>query len=119
MNRSWTHTGAEGRSLAGTCLIEAWLLARYAHSHTLHAVGLQPWAARAGHSGAVNGVSVTKNGDAAVSCGTDCTVRLWRVPYAPFESGQVEGDDEAVFQFHGTSPFRWDSSPCCSSIQLL
>lgn len=60
----------------------------------------------AGHSGAVNGVSVTRDGDAAVSCGTDCTVRLWRVPYAPFEAGRVEGDDEAVFQFHGTAPFR-------------
>ena len=59
-----------------------------------------------GHTSAVNGVSVTRDGDAAVSCSTDCTVRLWRVPFAPFESGQVEGDDEAVLQFNGTSAFR-------------
>jgi len=49
---------------------------------------------------------VTRNGDAAVSCSTDCTVRLWRVPYAPFESGSVEAEDRSVLQFHGSAAFK-------------
>ena len=49
---------------------------------------------------------MTRNGDAAVSCSTDCTVRLWRVPYAPFESGSVEAEDRAVLQFHGDAAFK-------------
>ena len=61
----------------------------------------------AGHTHAVRGVSVTRNGDAAVSCSTDCTVRLWRVPYAPFESGSVEAEDRAVLQFHGNAAFKY------------
>ena len=62
--------------------------------------------AHVGHTNAVRGVSVTRNGDAAVSCSTDCTVRLWRVPYAPFESGSVEAEDRAVLQFHGNAAFK-------------
>jgi WD repeat and SOF domain-containing protein 1 len=32
-----------------------------------------------GHTGAVRGISMTADGEAAVSCGTDCTVKLWKV----------------------------------------
>lgn len=35
-----------------------------------------------GHQGAVKGVSVSTDGRILVSCGTDCTVRLWNVPVA-------------------------------------
>lgn len=54
-----------------------------------------------GHRAAVNGISVTHDGEGAVSCGADCTVRLWKVPYAAFESGPVETDEDPVVVFRG------------------
>ncbi|KAI4378489.1 hypothetical protein MLD38_015961 [Melastoma candidum] len=35
-----------------------------------------------GHQGAVRGLTVSTDGQVLVSCGTDCTVRLWNVPKA-------------------------------------
>ncbi|CAN1286890.1 DDB1- and CUL4-associated factor 13, partial [Linum perenne] len=35
-----------------------------------------------GHQGAVRGVTASADGRTLVSCGTDCTVRLWSVPVA-------------------------------------
>jgi WD40 repeat protein len=32
-----------------------------------------------GHSGQVKGLSVTPDGEAVVSCATDCTIKLWKV----------------------------------------
>ncbi|XP_020100861.1 DDB1- and CUL4-associated factor 13 isoform X1 [Ananas comosus] len=32
------------------------------------------------HKGGVRGLAASTNGDILVSCGTDCTVRLWKVP---------------------------------------
>jgi WD repeat and SOF domain-containing protein 1 len=32
-----------------------------------------------GHKAAVKGLSVTPDGEGAVSCSTDCTVKLWKV----------------------------------------
>ncbi|KAI9114700.1 hypothetical protein K1719_014398 [Acacia pycnantha] len=41
-----------------------------------------------GHQGAVRGLAVSTDGLILVSCGTDCSVRLWNVPAAaPMESG--------------------------------
>lgn len=31
-----------------------------------------------GHSAAVKGISVTPDGEACVTCSTDCTVKLWK-----------------------------------------
>lgn len=59
-----------------------------------------------GHSGAVKGISFTANGEACVSCGTDSTVKLWKVPYAPFEVGTVECEETPVYEFQGKSAFR-------------
>ena len=60
----------------------------------------------AGHTAAVKGVAIAPSGDLAVSCSTDATVRLWRLPYAPFHAGDVEQADQAVLHFQGAHGFR-------------
>jgi WD repeat and SOF domain-containing protein 1 len=59
-----------------------------------------------GHTGAVRGISFAADGEACVSASTDATVKLWKVPYAPFEAGEVQEDAEAVFEFSGKHAFR-------------
>lgn len=66
-----------------------------------------------GHTGAVRGLSVTLSGDALVSCSTDCTVKLWKVPFAPLETGPVQEDERPVLEFSGKNAFlgidhHWD-----------
>lgn len=66
-----------------------------------------------GHTAAVRGISFAPDGETCVSCSTDCTVKLWKVPYAPFQSGVVQQDAEPVFEFQGKHAFRgidhhWD-----------
>lgn len=66
-----------------------------------------------GHSGQVKGVSITPHGDACVSCSSDCSVKLWKVPFAPFDGGSIEEDQDPVLEFHGKFAFRsidhhWD-----------
>ncbi|KXZ47814.1 hypothetical protein GPECTOR_32g426 [Gonium pectorale] len=66
-----------------------------------------------GHTGAVKGVSFAPDGETCVSASTDATVKLWKVPYAPFEAGDVQEDAHAVFEFSGKNAFRgidhhWD-----------
>lgn len=58
-----------------------------------------------GHKGAVRGISVTPDGSHAISAATDCTVKMWNVPFAPFVSGQVQTDDAPVVEFVGTHAF--------------
>ena len=66
-----------------------------------------------GHTAEVRGVSVTRDGDACVSCSTDCTVKLWKVPFAASEAGPLLQTDKPVFEFRGKGAFRgidhhWD-----------
>lgn len=58
-----------------------------------------------GHTAAVRGAAIAPSGLVAVSCSTDATVRLWRLPYAPFLGGRVEETEEAVLQFQGPHGF--------------
>lgn len=58
-----------------------------------------------GHTAAVRGASIAPNGTVAVSCSTDCTVRLWKLPYAPFISGTVEESEDEIIQFQGPNGF--------------
>mmetsp|Transcript_37850 Transcript_37850/g.84390 ORF Transcript_37850/g.84390 Transcript_37850/m.84390 type:complete len:450 (-) Transcript_37850:359-1708(-) len=59
-----------------------------------------------GHTSAVRGISFAPDGETCVSCSTDSTIRLWKVPYAPFEAGHVEAQQNAVFEFQGKHAFR-------------
>jgi len=59
-----------------------------------------------GHTSEVKGVSITQDGDACVSCSTDCTVKLWKVPFAPDEAGPLLQNDRPVFEFRGKGAFR-------------
>ena len=51
-------------------------------------------------------MAVTPNGDACVTCSTDKSARLFKVPFAPLEAGPVERDVSAVLEFHGKFGFR-------------
>lgn len=61
-----------------------------------------------GHTGPIRGISISHDGNSAVSCSDDCTVRLWKVPFAPSTVGPVEEEDEPVLEFQGKHGFR-----CC------
>jgi len=58
-----------------------------------------------GHTGAVRGISLTPDGEAAVSASTDCTVKLWKVPFAPFDGSPVLEDSSPVLEFSGKHAF--------------
>ncbi|KAJ3681292.1 hypothetical protein LUZ60_015781 [Juncus effusus] len=45
-----------------------------------------------GHQGAVRGLTSSTEGDILVSCGTDCTVRLWKVPSLNFDADDTSGE---------------------------
>ena len=49
---------------------------------------------------------MTPSGDACVTCSTDKSARLFKVPFAPLEAGPVERDVPAVLEFHGKFGFR-------------
>lgn len=57
-------------------------------------------------AGRVTGVAVTPSGDACVTCSTDKSARLFKVPFAPLEAGPVVRDVSAVLEFHGKYGFR-------------
>lgn len=57
-------------------------------------------------AGAIKGVAVSPDGRACISCGTDCQVRLWPLPHAPFLQGPVEAEDVAPSTFQGKFAFR-------------
>ncbi|KAA3482788.1 DDB1 and CUL4-associated factor 13-like isoform X1 [Gossypium australe] len=48
-----------------------------------------------GHQGAVQGLTVSTDGSILVSCGSDCTVRLWNVPDANLADSDNLSDNSA------------------------
>ncbi|KAG6661539.1 DDB1- and CUL4-associated factor 13 isoform X2 [Carya illinoinensis] len=46
-----------------------------------------------GHQGAVRGLTASTDGRVLVSCGTDCTVRLWNVPVATLKESYESSDN--------------------------
>ena len=59
-----------------------------------------------GHTSAIRGLSFAPDGETAVSCSSDCTVKLWKVPHAPFEVGTVETVSRPVMEYQGANAFR-------------
>ena len=59
-----------------------------------------------GHAGAVRGIGFAPGGEACVSAGSDASVKLWKVPYAPFEAGDVCAETGPVLEFQGRHAFR-------------
>ncbi|CAI5471946.1 unnamed protein product [Closterium sp. Yama58-4] len=62
-----------------------------------------------GHSRAVRGVAISSDGETMLSCGDDCTVRLWQLPAPEIKELGVAGGDEeheAVATFQGKNAFR-------------
>lgn len=58
-----------------------------------------------GHTREVKGIAVAPDGEIAVSCSADCTAKVWKVPYAPFEHGSVQADASPVVEFVGQNAF--------------
>ncbi|ESQ54406.1 hypothetical protein EUTSA_v10025176mg [Eutrema salsugineum] len=46
-----------------------------------------------GHQGAVRGLTVSTDGNVLVSCGTDCTVRLWNVPRPSLQDFNISSEN--------------------------
>ncbi|KAL8136731.1 hypothetical protein V2J09_002732 [Rumex salicifolius] len=61
-----------------------------------------------GHSGPVRGVTVSTDGRVLVSCGNDCTVKLWNIPTSPtMESDEDSGGPIKPFAVYtGNNAFR-------------
>ena len=58
-----------------------------------------------GHTREVKGIAVAPDGDTAVSCAADCTVKLWRVPHAPLEQGDVQQEARPHVEYVGQHAF--------------
>lgn len=58
-----------------------------------------------GHTGAVRGICVTPDGTCAISASTDCSVKMWKVPFAPFVGGPVQRDESPMMEFEGKNAF--------------
>lgn len=60
-----------------------------------------------GHTGAVRGISITPQGDGAVSASTDRTVKLWKVREAPNDRGEnlQQNTVGPVLEFSGQHAF--------------
>lgn len=65
-----------------------------------------------GHAGSVHGLCFGPDGETAVSCGDDCSVRLWRAPGAALGEVRANGGDadggalEAAVAYYGRAAFR-------------
>lgn len=70
-----------------------------------------------GHRGAVRGLTVSTEGERLISCGDDCTVRLWDIPVAGIGESSYgsENVQKPLATYVGKNSFRavdyqWDSN---------
>ncbi|KAI4333924.1 hypothetical protein L6164_018674 [Bauhinia variegata] len=66
-----------------------------------------------GHQGAVRGLTASTDGRILVSCGTDCTIRLWNVPVAT-DTGSVDSTENSA---QPVSVYVWKSAFCAADHQ--
>ncbi|KAL5126789.1 DDB1- and CUL4-associated factor 13 [Glycine soja] len=59
-----------------------------------------------GHRGAVRGLTASTDGHILVSCGTDCTIRLWSVPITTL----MESDDSTKSTVEPASVYVWKNA---------
>eukprot|EP00955_Chlamydomonas_euryale_P105214 365622-Chlamydomonas_euryale.AAC.9 len=59
-----------------------------------------------GHTSAVRGLAFAPDGETVLSASSDCTIKLWKVPYAPLEPGVVEAVQRPVLAFSGSFAYR-------------
>ncbi|XP_019224369.1 PREDICTED: DDB1- and CUL4-associated factor 13-like [Nicotiana attenuata] len=67
-----------------------------------------------GHQGAVRGLTVSTDGRILVSCGTDCTLRLWKVPGDTL----MESDDGSGNSSQPLAVYVWKNAFCDRSINI-
>lgn len=69
-----------------------------------------------GHQGAVKGLAASTDGRILISCGSDCTVRLWNVPFSKMDSddsGGTASEPQAVYVWKHAFwavDHQWDGS---------
>ena len=59
-----------------------------------------------GHTRAVQGLAVSRDGSLAVSCSDDCTARLWRLPVAHKVGSQGGATEEALMEYRAKAGLR-------------
>ncbi|CAL5205873.1 unnamed protein product [Lathyrus oleraceus] len=65
-----------------------------------------------GHRGAVRGVTASTDGRILVSCGTDSTVRLWKIPVSSFMES-----DFSIKTVEPASVYAWKNAFCAADHQ--
>lgn len=58
-----------------------------------------------GHTREVKGLAIAPDGDTAVSCSADCTVKLWKVPEPTFAPVDAQRDARPVVDLVGQHAF--------------
>lgn len=58
-----------------------------------------------GHTREIKGLAVAPDGDVAVSCSADCTVKLWKVPAPEFDPSEGQQDTRPIVDLVGQSAF--------------
>ncbi|CAI0394126.1 unnamed protein product [Linum tenue] len=79
-------SGTKGMTLITLCeihlMMDAYFTFLYPKLHRTCGLSRKTVCQFPGHQGAVRGLTASTDGSTLISCGTDCTVRIWSVPVA-------------------------------------